>query len=387
MEILKEFKRESIKNEESIKNKKSIKNEECISMQSMENTLPKYPTPNKKEELQVKYLLSLEKIEQRTEQWYKTRMNMITASDWAAALNKGKFKNKKDLILKKCGKGKVFKGNIYTEWGVKYEDVAIRLYEIRNGTTVYEFGILQHPKYDFLGASPDGITSDGIMIEIKCPFKRKLIIGKVPENYMTQIQGQLEVCDLSLCDYLECQIEEYKSEEDYFEDTLEDELPKINKTINPKILENNELKMKYNKKLIFNKTRKGMEKGITLVYEDNNRKKKYIHSELGLSKEEYIKWKKNIQNYPPDPNYKFMNSTFWKVIRFNCVRVKRDRVWFEESLPKLSEVWNLIKHHRVVGCEKLYSARKKRRSHFEINNDMNDDLNNDLIKLLDELGM
>jgi hypothetical protein len=46
------------------------------------------------------------------------------------------------------------------------------------------------------------------MLEIKCPWKRKKT-ETIPDQYYHQIQGQLEVCDLDECDYLECYIVEY----------------------------------------------------------------------------------------------------------------------------------------------------------------------------------
>ena len=43
-------------------------------------------------------------IVQRTDEWFTARKNMITASDMAQALNKGKFGNQKDFIIKKVDK-------------------------------------------------------------------------------------------------------------------------------------------------------------------------------------------------------------------------------------------------------------------------------------------
>ena len=105
----------------------SEKNNECKS-----ETFPTFPIPPMKDKIQVSTLLTIKKIEQRTPEWFLARETMITASDWATALGEGHFGNKNDFILKKCGKGPTFKGNIYTEWGVKYEPIATRLYELRN---------------------------------------------------------------------------------------------------------------------------------------------------------------------------------------------------------------------------------------------------------------
>ena len=42
-------------------------------------------------------------IEQRSDEWFSIRRNLITASDMAQALNKGKFGTQKDFLIKKIG--------------------------------------------------------------------------------------------------------------------------------------------------------------------------------------------------------------------------------------------------------------------------------------------
>lgn len=158
---------------------------------------------------QLDSLRQLPKIEQRTPEWYETRKNLITASDFAQALGEGKFGTQKQFFQKKCGYEKdVFNYNVPPlKWGTMFEAVAGDIYCRRNNVELHEFGILKHPTISHIGASPDGITSNGIMLEIKCPFKRK-ITGEVPTQYYYQIQGQLEVCGLQECDYLECEFTE-----------------------------------------------------------------------------------------------------------------------------------------------------------------------------------
>ena len=58
------------------------------------NTFPEFPKPTIKDKIQVGKLLSIQKVEQRTPEWYSLRMTMITASDWATAIGKGHFGNK-----------------------------------------------------------------------------------------------------------------------------------------------------------------------------------------------------------------------------------------------------------------------------------------------------
>jgi hypothetical protein len=80
--------------------------------------------------------------------------------------------------------------------------VARDLYDARTGRKSHEIGLVQHPKYPFLGGSADGVTEDGILLEIKCPLTRK-IEDKVPKHYLPQIQLLLEILDFENCDFVQ----------------------------------------------------------------------------------------------------------------------------------------------------------------------------------------
>lgn len=152
-------------------------------------------------------------IEQRTPEWYAARNNLITASDAAQAIGEGKFGTRREFFEKKLdailsAEPKTLNMNIPPlQWGVKYEPVAAYLYEELYSTVLHEFGLLVHPVHACIGASPDGISAAGIMVEIKCPYRRK-ISGDIPGQYFLQMQLQMDVCGLRECDYLECEIEE-----------------------------------------------------------------------------------------------------------------------------------------------------------------------------------
>ena len=61
----------------------------------------------------------------------------------------------------------------------------------------------------------------GRLLEIKCPNKRKInttgsLDGDIcPHYYFVQVQTQLYVTQMDECDFLQCQIEEYDSWEDF----------------------------------------------------------------------------------------------------------------------------------------------------------------------------
>ena len=130
---------------------------------------------------------------QRTPEWYAFRADKVTASDFSVAHDKNPYSSKLDFILKKSGMETPFLSNSAIQHGVKYEDVAIYMYELRNDVVIKEYGCIPHQKYSFVGASPDGICSKhsnnqkyvGRMLEIKCPKSRKLN-GFVPIYYYYQ---------------------------------------------------------------------------------------------------------------------------------------------------------------------------------------------------------
>jgi putative phage-type endonuclease len=168
-------------------------------------------------------LLKRRQYEQRTPEWYEVRTSLVTASSAASLLVRDKktcedyikeyeleeifkldgkccnpYSTKLKYFLDKCKQGK-FTGNVATFWGQMYEPVVTDLYSLEYSTNVMEFGLMTHPKYPWLGASPDGICPNGVMLEIKCPYRRK-ITGITPFYYWIQVQLQLEVYNLEFKD-------------------------------------------------------------------------------------------------------------------------------------------------------------------------------------------
>ena len=111
-------------------------------------------------------------------------------------LGNNKYSSYDEVLFKKCGIRKPFVGNEATRHGQKYEDEAIELYCKKYNKKTFNFGLLPHPKIDFLAGSPDDITYDGIVIEVKCPLRRKIVLGEIPIHYQAQIRMNMEICSL-----------------------------------------------------------------------------------------------------------------------------------------------------------------------------------------------
>jgi putative phage-type endonuclease len=289
---------------------------------------------------QLEEIKKIPVIVQRTNEWFNTRKNLITSSDMAQALNKGKFGSQKQFIIKKVD-SLLSSENVYIQsdsppllWGTKFEEVANKIYMNRNKIIVYEFGLIKHPYVTYFGASPDGISELGIMLEIKCPYKRK-IDGSIPEQYWIQIQGQLEVCNLEECDYLECMLEEYKSEKKFIEDTHD----------------NNIL------------TKDLKEKGIIIEYRDNN-ERKYLYSELNTTTTDLIKWKKGIlTNFNIISTYKIY---YWRLNEYFCKRVYRNQEFFNNNIKNIKFLWDKIEYYKENQLDYISDIKKNKKSKLYI---------------------
>jgi putative phage-type endonuclease len=144
-------------------------------------------------------------IKQRTKEWYDIRMKILTASDIASVLDCNIYQSGNELLMNKIN-AKVF-NNISTDWGNKFESIALEIYKNMTNESVSEIGLVLHPVYKWLGASPDGLVKSGKLLEIKCPYKRN--IETCPIHYWIQMQIQMEVCNIDECDYFDCKFCEY----------------------------------------------------------------------------------------------------------------------------------------------------------------------------------
>ena len=293
---------------------------------------------------QVKKLSQIPQPIQRSVEWHNMRSNMITASDWAAALGKNKYSPRVKLLRAKCGEKQSFFGG-HMKHGVKYEPVANMIYEYRNKVKVIEFGLIPHPTISYLGASPDGITEDGIMLEIKCPPKRE-ITGIPPEYYWIQVQGQLEVCGLDRCDFLECDIKEFDDEDDYFNDNYE-----------------------------------GYEKGIILVFLDKSLSENnisYEYSSINITREEYELWEEEVKERLKSENKNkiCIAVDFWYLNDVSCVPIYRDIKWFADNLPILDKFWKDVLHYREKGIDELIKPKREPRKTMYIETQIEDYMNN-----------
>ncbi|NDB61114.1 exonuclease [bacterium] len=148
-------------------------------------------------------------MEQRTEEWFQSRLGKVTASrisDVIAKTKTGFSTSRQNYLVQLVSErltGK--KGDSYVNQymldGIEREPVAKELYEKLHNVTVTEVGFFDHPTIANSGASPDGAVNAEIegkfagLIEIKCPIEtthtNTLMSKTVPSKYIPQIQWQM----------------------------------------------------------------------------------------------------------------------------------------------------------------------------------------------------
>lgn len=160
-------------------------------------------------------LLNRKQIEQRTPEWYAQMTTIISASElgnlFASPRTRAKMVMVKTESYRPRNQPLAVQSDRMSafDWGIRFEPVVKQIYEYKYNATVKELGRLYHQTDTRCTASPDGLVYDsqnnektGRLIEIKCPVTRE-IDGSVPKDYYAQMQMQLHVTGLKICDYVE----------------------------------------------------------------------------------------------------------------------------------------------------------------------------------------
>jgi hypothetical protein len=184
----------------------------------------------------VERLLQLPQIEQRTEAWYLDAVGLLSASQFNCILKPGRTRGM--IVLQKAStqppdiaqrRNCVLTNelNPFT-WGIRFEPIVKQIYQKITNTKVAELGRLRHKIDSRLAASPDGLITEGPdtrigrFVEFKAPITRK-IISVIPEDYLAQMQIQMEVGDVEECDYFEVKFNSFYPKKEMLEKPSLDE--------------------------------------------------------------------------------------------------------------------------------------------------------------------
>ena len=274
---------------------------------------------------ELKELLKLPLMKQRTTEWFDARKTRLTASDLYDAIKVSRDSSDSSVSIKLAKK----KANIVAvdtinynaipalKWGTMFEPMATRCYSQKmNDIAIHDFGLICDTNNEHFGASPDGINELGIMLEIKCPYSRKIVDGVIPDKYKMQIQGQLAVCKLKECDYIECIFKSLESEEEY---------------------------------LCIEGDAQGTAHGVIAEFYNRAGEYVYYYSEPNRTPAECLADIHKIAS--SEEKLKFSKYTYWRLDEMIIQRVVFNAREWETIIPKINSFWEKVEEYKLLPIE------------------------------------
>ena len=255
------------------------------------------------------WLLDATQVEQRTQEWYREKENLLTASEiadiWAGPLTRARLVKSK--VPKPLEEEQIFSQRLAVpraeghamDWGVRYEPVVKMILEKNLDIRIRDLGRIRHQTIPRLAASPDGLITEskgqedllGKLVEIKCPPSRE-IKDEIPFSYWCQMQIQMEVCDRPACEYVEVKFKEVEADDP------------------------------------------DAEGWITLEQKMDSNDMRYQYHQNPLT--------------PPSENDWISIETYgWNIVQLRRITVQRDPHWFEAKQGDLEAFWKDVEDARA----------------------------------------
>lgn len=281
----------------------------------------------------IKRMLETPQTEQKTKEWKKESLNLLTGHEFADVVY-GSEKIRQAVIAKKCsplietpdqtcyvtpsdGKLSPFK------WGWRYEPVVKSVFEYyaAKGIINDKIGRIKHPILPRLAASPDGLIESGPMkghlIEIKSPISR-VLNNTIPKDYWCQMQLQAEVCDIDVVEYVEIRFESKPIDKDietFLEKPFKDGIPQLFGVI------------------------------CVVGKEGEYNSNRYIYSEPFEKIEDFMKYKPKYEK-----NENIYELCAYRVLDYHHQSVIRNKIWWETvGKPAYEEFWTDVDEARASG--------------------------------------
>ena len=149
--------------------------------------------------------------DQEREEWLKTRIGYISASNMEKVLAKGEGKTRRKYMLQLIAERTTgisvesFQSQAMLD-GIEAEKYAAAWYEMQTGLLTDDSKFIKHPTIPMYGASPDRFIGEDGLLEIKCPivitYLEYIETRKIERGYYLQIQTQLDCTERKWCDFL-----------------------------------------------------------------------------------------------------------------------------------------------------------------------------------------
>ena len=138
--------------------------------------------------------IKIHSVDQGSDLWHKLRDGKYTGSNAHKLLKFGAV----DYSLTERSN---FKGNFYTKRGHTLEEQAVELYKTITKSDVKRPGFVTNTIYPTAGYSPDALSGNDVVVEVKCFNKekhKKMFSGEIPLTVLAQVHFGLLICGRKL---------------------------------------------------------------------------------------------------------------------------------------------------------------------------------------------
>ena len=219
---------------------------------------------------QAQQVEELTRLQADSRLWFQQRAGRITASKLRQVLHTDVSQPSLSLVLSICYPQSYKAMSSACQYGCEHEVVArekyIELYSsIHEKFFVINSGLILHPSYPFLGATPDGIVNCSCcgpgVLEIKCPFRCKEssfedaasqksfcleeengdLMLKVEHAYYYQVQLQMKICHVEYADFVlwreeDMFVQRIAIDKEFIDDAINKTVPFIKLAILPELV-------------------------------------------------------------------------------------------------------------------------------------------------------
>lgn len=160
-------------------------------------------------------------LQRESSEWLEVRQKLLTASNFGPVCKRKSTTNTANLV-----KNILYKKNLAhvtsVAHGIENEKQALLQLKRQENVEILPCGLFIDPVHPFLGATPDGLIGDNMLVEIKCPLtaskkgltraiqenniqilsyrkNTKTITLNEKSNWYYQIQGQLHITGRQVC--------------------------------------------------------------------------------------------------------------------------------------------------------------------------------------------
>ena len=169
---------------------------------------------------------------------------------------------------------------------------------------------------------------------------------------VSDMQLQMESCDLNYCDFLETQFKQYENEELFYNDETK------TKGVILHFIER--ISIGGGVSTSSNTNEIEMTSGYQLAQQTSGAPKYiYMPFDIELTKDAIDKWIETTRN-KIRRSWSLYSTDYWYLEKQSCVLVERNKQWIESAIPLIEDTWNIILKERETGYEhRAPKSRKK----------------------------